>query len=131
MCFVFIQFPVEEQIIKAIKLRVNTARSLDKLLLDQRKEEAQKNWLKKAAEEAELEISDDDDFNEDNQQKKADLKVKIKATKAKLATLLASPMHTQDYCGKYPTMSGTLKFPTDFRSSRKAIKAMKVGFESK
>ena len=123
MVLVYLQFPVDEQIIAAIKLRVNIARSLDKLLLDQRKEEAQKNWLKKAAEEAELEISEDED--NDDKVKKADLKAKIKVTKTKLASMLASPLHAQRYGGKYLTMTGALKFPTDFQSSGKALKAMK------
>ena len=38
-------------------MRVNTARKLDKLMLDDRKETVEKNWLQKAAEEADLVIS--------------------------------------------------------------------------
>merc|ERR1712037_678449 len=34
--------------------------------------------------------------------------------KAELNTLLATPMHTQSFAGKYPTMSGRLQLPTDF-----------------
>ena len=37
-------------------MRVNTARKLDKLMLDDRKETVEKNWLQKAAEEADLVI---------------------------------------------------------------------------
>ena len=44
------------QVLNAIKLRVNTARKLDKLMLDDRKETVEKNWLQKAAEEADLVI---------------------------------------------------------------------------
>ena len=104
-------FPIDEQVISSVKQRVNTARTLDKYLLDQRKEEAQKNWLKKAAEEAELELSDSETEDEINQRKKADLKSKIKSTKAQLAIMLATPIHSQSYAGKYPTMSGKLKYP--------------------
>ena len=45
------------QVLNAIKMRVNTARKLDKLMLDDRKETVEKNWLQKAAEEADLVIS--------------------------------------------------------------------------
>ena len=117
-------FPIDEQIISSVKQRVNTARTLDKFLLDQRKEDAQKNWLKKAAEEAELELSDDDMEDESSQRKKADLKSKIKSTKAQLAVMLATPIHSQTYAGKYPTMSGKLKYPSDFKAKSKAVKAM-------
>ena len=44
------------QVLNAIKMRVNTARKLDKLMLDDRKETVEKNWLQKAAEEADLVI---------------------------------------------------------------------------
>ena len=96
-------FPVDSQILNSVKLRVNTARTLDKLLLDNRKEEVEKNWLKKAAEEAELELSEDDDdeleCSSSKSQIKADLKSKIKSTRAQLNTLLATPMHTQNFAG--------------------------------
>ena len=80
-------FPVDSQTLNSVKLRVNTARKLDKLLLDNRKEEVEKNWLKKAAEEAELELSDDNDDNDNEftcskSQIKADLKAQIKSTRA-------------------------------------------------
>jgi len=117
-------FPIDEQIISSVKQRVNTARTLDKFLWDQRKEDAQKNWLKKAAEEAELELSEDDMEDESSQRKKADLKSKIKSTKAQLAVMLATPIHSQSYAGKYPTMSGKLRYPSDFKAKSKAVKAM-------
>ena len=50
--FIFLFF----QVLNAIKMRVNTARKLDKLMLDDRKETVEKNWLQKAAEEADLVI---------------------------------------------------------------------------
>ena len=45
-------FPVDDQVLSAIKVRVNTARQLDKLLLASKKEEVEKNWFEKAAKEA-------------------------------------------------------------------------------
>lgn len=113
------QFPVDLATLSAVKLRINTARTLDKLLLDQRKEDAEKNWLKKAAEEADLEISDDDGDHE-KAEAKAKIGVKIKQTKAQLNTLLATPLHTHNFGGKYPTMSGRLQFPTEFKGQEKS-----------
>jgi len=112
-------FPVDSQTLNSVKLRVNTARKLDKLLLDDRREDVEKNWLKKAAEEAELELSDDDEddneFTCSKSQVKADLKAQIKSMRAQLNTMLAAPIHTQNFAGKYPTMSGRLQLPTDFK----------------
>jgi len=111
-------FPVDSNVLNAIKMRVNTARKLDKLMLDDRKETVEKNWLQKAAEEADLVLSassdDENEFTCSKSKLKADLKSKIKSTRAELNTLLATPMHTQSFAGKYPTMSGRLQLPTDF-----------------
>ena len=96
-------FPVDSQTLNSVKLRVNTARKLDKLLLDDRREDVEKNWLKKAAEEAELELSDDDEddneFTCSKSQVKADLKAQIKSMRAQLNTMLAAPIHTQNFAG--------------------------------
>lgn len=104
---------------------------MDKLLLANKKEEVEKNWFKKAAEEAELDISDSDSENEFEHTKsrqKATKKAKIAAKKAELTTMLATPIHTQYYVGKYPTMSGKLLLPTDFKTKghedQSALKAM-------
>merc|ERR1712086_572463 len=83
----------------------NTARKLDKLMLDDRKETVEKNWLQKAAEEADLILSassdDENEFTCSKSQLKADLKSKIKVAKAELNSLLATPMHTQSFAGMY------------------------------
>lgn len=46
--------------------------------------------------------------------------MKIKQTKAQLNTLLATPLHTHNFGGKYPTMSGRLQFPTEFKGQEKS-----------
>lgn len=119
-------FPVDGNVLSAVKVRVQTARTLDKLLLDVRKEDVEKTWLKKAAEEAELEISDsesDDDDGISKKQVKADTQAKIKGVRAQLNTLLATPIHTQSFGGKYPTMSGRLQLPTEFLVSSENTKS--------
>ena len=129
-------FPVDDQVLSAIKVRVNTARQLDKLLLASKKEEVEKNWFKKAAKEADLEYSDDsandseNEFTQARSRQKADAKSKIKAKKSELSQLLALPLHHQTYHGKYLTMSGKLQLPSEFKTTgsteKSAVKAVKA-----
>ena len=130
-----IAFPVEDRVLSAVKIRVNAARELDKLLLASKKEEVEKNWFKKAVQEAELEYSDSDSDSADNQfdhvksRQKASQKAKIKAKRAELTHLLATPLHAQKYAGKYITMGGKFQLPTDFKAvgsegGQSALKAM-------
>ena len=132
----FLAFPVEDRVLSAVKIRVNAARELDKLLLASKKVEVEKNWFKKAAQEAELEYSDSDsDSVEKNQfdrdvknRQKASQKAKIKAKRAELTHLLATPLHAQKYSGKYITMGGKFQLPTDFKAigseGQSALQAM-------
>ena len=128
-------FPVDDQVLSAVKVRVNTARQLDKLLLASKKEEVEKNWFKKAAKEADLEYSDDsandseNEFTQARSRQKANQKSKINAKKAELSQLLALPLHHQTYSGKYPTMSGKLQLPSEFKTTgsvgeKSAVKAV-------
>lgn len=128
-------FPVDDQVLSAVKVRVNTARQLDKLLLASKKEEVEKNWFKKAAKEADLEYSDDsandseNEFTQARSRQKANQKSKITAKKAELSQLLALPLHHQTYSGKYPTMSGKLQLPSEFKTTgsvgeKSAVKAV-------
>ena len=54
-------FPVDADIFPQVKLRVQVARDLDKLLLTTKKERVEKSWFKKAAEEMDIAYSGDDD----------------------------------------------------------------------
>ena len=130
-----IAFPVEDRVLSAVKIRVNAARELDKLLLASKKEEVEKNWFKKAAQEAELEYSDSDSDSAENQfdhvksRQRASQKAKIKAKRAELTHLLATPLHAQKYAGKYITMGGKFQLPTDFKAvgsegGQSALRAM-------
>ena len=129
-------FPVDDQVLSAIKVRVNTARQLDKLLLASKKEEVEKNWFKKAAKEADLEYSDDsandseNEFTQARSRQKANAKSKINAKKSELSQLLALPLHHQTYHGKYLTMSGKLQLPSEFKTTgsteKSAVKAVKA-----
>lgn len=51
-------FPVQENVLKAVKERVNVARELDKLELQVRKARSDTGWLQKAAENMDIIIED-------------------------------------------------------------------------
>ena len=51
------EFPIDNSIFSSVKKRVQVARELDKLLLTTKKEDVNKSWLKKTAEEADIDYS--------------------------------------------------------------------------
>ncbi|CAB4067875.1 DDX24 [Lepeophtheirus salmonis] len=103
-------FPISDELMCGIKERVNIAREYDKLSLFLRKEEVSKSWMRKAAEEADLEYFDSDDEEEDEgvisqSKKRSDSKRKLEATKQRLHHLLLQPITEASFSGKYPTKS--------------------------
>lgn len=52
-------FPVQENILTAVKDRVNLARELDKLELRVRKSNSEMGWIKKAANEMDIILDDE------------------------------------------------------------------------
>ena len=116
-------FPIDSGLFIAGKWRVQVARELDKLRLEARKKDVSKSWWKKAAEEAELEVSDMDNSDEDDdlEDKSGTAAAKAKASKVRIAAkqteldaLLSTPLTDQRFSGKYPTKSGKLEMPAQF-----------------
>ena len=95
---------------------IQVARELDKLLLSTKKEKVEKNWFKKAAEEMDIELSDDD-LEDDESMRIEARKKEMKrsgdtaAKQAELSALLATPIVQAGFSGKYPTMTGRLELP--------------------
>lgn len=52
-------FPVVDKLLVAIKERVDIARDIDKLELKYRRENTQKGWMRKAIEEMDMVMDDD------------------------------------------------------------------------
>jgi len=112
-------FPVDSDVFPQVKLRVQVARELDKLLLSSKKEQVEKSWFKKAAEEMEIEFSGNEDEEDDDdervrlQRHKETTKRKndIQSKQFELSRLLALPITQSGFSGKYPTMSGRLAMP--------------------
>lgn len=54
-------FPVVDRILITIKERVNVARDIDKLELKYRRQNNQKGWLRKAVEDMDMILDEEDD----------------------------------------------------------------------
>ena len=94
-------------------------------------QDVEKSWWKKAAEDADLIVSDsdadsDDDLNCSTKQK-SDQKRKIAGKQAELDALLAKPLISIEFSGKYPTQSGKLMLPAKTRDKERksALKTLK------
>ena len=120
-------FPIDSSIFPIVKTRVQVARELDKLLLSTKKEEVNKSWFKKAAEEADLEYSEasDDECNAKNEVtslEKAKMiskrNVNVEHKRFELKQLLALPLTQHGFSGKYPTKTGQLQLPSEFQGIR-------------
>lgn len=54
-------FPVVDRLLIAVKERVDVARDIDKLELKCRRQNTQKSWFRKAMEDMDMVLDDDDD----------------------------------------------------------------------
>ena len=93
------------------------ARELDKLKLGARKTDAEKSWRRRAAEEAELVLSDSDADSEGAEEGGGKTRVKaaerqrIAQKQTELDALLDEPLASAGFSGKYPTKTGKLEMP--------------------
>ena len=119
------EFPIDNSIFPSVKKRVQVARELDKLLLTTKKEDINKSWLKKTAEEADIDYSEDSDEDCTQMKDEASFRLKekeankrkssIDAKRYELKQLLCLPVTQYGFSGKYPTMTGQLQLPSDFK----------------
>ena len=119
------EFPIDNSIFSSVKKRVQVARELDKLLLTTKKEDINKSWLKKTAEEADIDYSEDSDEDCTQMKDEASFRLKekeankrksnIDAKRYELKQLLCLPVTQYGFSGKYPTMTGQLQLPSDFK----------------
>jgi ATP-dependent RNA helicase DDX24/MAK5 len=117
-------FPIDSSIFPSVKKRGQVARELDKVLFRSKKEEVNKSWFKKAAEEADLEYSEasDDSCNAKNEISSLDKaketskrNTNVENKRLELKQLLALPLTQHGFSGKYPTKTGQLQLPSDFQ----------------
>jgi len=108
-------FPVEQARLAVVRDRVTAARRLDKMLLHNRKAAVAESWVTKAAEEADLVLSDEGDSEEEFYQgrqqgtgPRKSSKQEVLVARAALDSLLRAPVDQAVYGGAYPTMGGLL-----------------------
>jgi len=119
-------FPVDQSRMGVVRDRMGLARKLDKLLLASRKKTVGENWRTKAAEEADLILSDEEDSEEEFYQGRLEgnSKTSVEVVKKELQQMLRTPLSHQVYGGAYPTMGGGM--PTDVlvRKEERAVEAL-------
>ncbi|XP_034940551.1 ATP-dependent RNA helicase DDX24 [Chelonus insularis] len=101
-------FPVVDRLLIAVKECVNTAREIDKLELMCRRNNTQKGWLKKAAEDMDLLLDEDQIETTMEEQETATIKRQLKIKKHQLSALLSKPLFPKGYSGKY--LNDTIEF---------------------
>ncbi|KAJ3412686.1 ATP-dependent RNA helicase ddx24 [Chytridiales sp. JEL 0842] len=117
------EFPVDRSILAAIRSRLNLATKIEAEEHKMKKQRVEKDWLKKAAEDAEMILSDDSDVDSDNDgvskgskkpQSKEEEKARAKLAqmKAELQTLLKKPLVPKGVNLKYLTANADTEIPT-------------------
>jgi len=120
-------FPIDQSRIGVVKERVGLARKLDKLLLASRKKTVGDNWRSKAAEDADLYLSEDEDSEEEFYQGRLEGNGKngVDAVKKELQVMLKTPFDHQVYGGAYPTMGGGMPADVLVKKEEKAVEVLK------
>merc|ERR1712025_556431 len=119
-------FPVDQSRMGVVRDRMGLARKLDKLLLASRKKAVGESWRSKAAEDADLMLSDEEDSEEEIYQGKllGNNKTSAENVKRELQNMLRSPFSHQVYGGAYPTMSGGMPVDILAKKEEKAVEAL-------
>ncbi|XP_076230971.1 ATP-dependent RNA helicase DDX24 [Calliopsis andreniformis] len=115
-------FPVEDRLLIAIKARVEIAREIDKLELKLRRNNSQKGWLRKAVEDMDLVLEEDEEEVELETKEMADLKHQLKIKRHQLASLISKPLFPKQFSGKYLDTNIQLELTED---NEKAVDVMK------
>ncbi|XP_076625219.1 ATP-dependent RNA helicase DDX24 [Colletes latitarsis] len=115
-------FPVVDRLLIAVKERVDIAREIDKLELKCRRDNSQKGWLRKAVEDMDLVLEEDEDELELEVKEVADLKHRLKVKKRQLESLISKPLFPKGFSGKYLDTNIEYKLNEE---NQKAVDVMK------
>ncbi|CAG9855924.1 unnamed protein product [Phyllotreta striolata] len=107
-------FPVRENVLSAMKKRVNLARDIDKLQLQVKKAGLESGWLQKTIEEADI-IADDFNTKYDNKEVSKNKKL-LELKKKQLLSLLNMPIYPEKFNGNHPLFSAALSSTTDSKN---------------
>ncbi|KOX77239.1 ATP-dependent RNA helicase DDX24 [Melipona quadrifasciata] len=119
-------FPVVDKLLIAVKERVDIAREIDKLELKYRRDNSQKSWLRKAVEEMDLVLEEDEEDLTTEMKEIADLKHRLKIKKHQLSSLTSKTIFPKGFSGKYPDINTEFKLNEDHQ---KAVDVMKKAIE--
>ncbi|XP_033175694.1 ATP-dependent RNA helicase DDX24 isoform X2 [Bombus impatiens] len=119
-------FPVVDRLLIATKERVEIAREIDKLELKCRRDNSKKGWLRKAVEEMDLVLEEDEENLAAEMEETATLKYQLKKKKHQLASLMSKMLFPKGFSGKYPDVNIEYKLNDD---NQKAIDVMKKVIE--
>ncbi|XP_070165605.1 ATP-dependent RNA helicase DDX24 [Polyergus mexicanus] len=122
-------FPVVDRLLISVKERVDVARDIDKLELKCRRRNTQKNWLRKAMEDMDMILDNDDDDNElsTESEEAAALRRQLKVKRNHLRSLLSKPVFPKGFSGKYLDDNLNIDPAQD---TEKAIEVMKKAIEN-
>lgn len=132
-------FPVSERHLKAVRARVDLARTVDLLELKVRRKQSDVGWLKKSAKEMDIIVDDMSDFSEtelydsDDGGERYKIKHELKDKRQLLTKLLSKPLFPKGFSYKYPTSTGELDIPSimDITNNKEnAVELMKTTIES-
>jgi ATP-dependent RNA helicase DDX24/MAK5 len=101
-------FPVDRGIADRLKQRLQIAKEIDDLEHKSKKQKNEKEWFKKAAEEADIYLSDEDGSDGENAHANKKENHKLQQLKAKLDELLAKPILPKGQSAKYVTMNAAI-----------------------
>ncbi|CAL7938624.1 unnamed protein product [Xylocopa violacea] len=119
-------FPVVDRLLIAVKERVDIAREIDKLELKCRRDNSQKGWLRKAVEDMDLVLDEDEEELASEVKETADLKHQLKIKKRQLESLMSKPLFPKGFSGKYPDLNIEYKLN---EGNQKAVDIMKKVIE--
>ena len=123
-------FPVDGGRFAGVMARMQSARRLDQLLLQARKKSVDENWMQKAAQEADIILSDNDDSEDDQGMVSALNKQTTEGAKRELQFLLSTPLIASEFSGRYPTMTGSLPHKLYRPSDLGAVDALNQNLSS-
>lgn len=104
-------FPIDSSIMSQVKKRLDLAHTVETIEHRMRKSNANNEWFRKAAEEADILIDEDfldPDEEREKSMKAAQEKRELQNNRKLLMKMLSTPFMTSDFSGKYPTHTGSL-----------------------
>ncbi|XP_015126985.1 ATP-dependent RNA helicase DDX24 [Diachasma alloeum] len=121
-------FPVVDRLLVAVKERVNVAREIDKLELRCRRDNVQKGWLKKAVEDMDLVLDEDQIESTMESRESAELRRQLKRKRQQLNSLLSKPLFPKGFSGKYLEMNENIQV---LQEGQTAVQVMKKAIDEK